>query len=69
MIPDYFKFVNSQAEASRNVLIIFGIVALALAAWYSIKLLPQAWHQRARVIAWIYVTLTLALTVYYSIGG
>lgn len=69
MIPDYSKFVKSIAIADQNVMIIFGIVLLAIAAWYSIKLLPQAWHKPAQFIAWIYAALILGWTVIYSIGG
>ena len=68
MIPLYNNFVKSIAEADRNVLIIFGIAALGIAAWYGIKLLPHAWHKPAQLIAWLYTVLVLALTVYYS-GG
>ena len=69
MIPDYSKFVQAQALADRNVLAIFGIVALAIAAWYGIKLLPLTWHKPAQYIAWIYALLTLAWTVLQSTGG
>jgi hypothetical protein len=69
MIADYTKFVASLAIADRNVLIIFGIALAAVGAWYSIDLLPHSWHKPARVIAWIYAVLMLALTVVYSIGG
>jgi len=69
MIPDYSKFVKSIAIADQNVMIIFGIVALAIAAWYSIKLFPHTWQKPAQFIAWIYALLTLAWTVLYSLGG
>lgn len=69
MIPLYNNFVNSIAIADRNVLIIFGIVALAIAAWYSIKLLPHTWQKPAQFIALIYALITLAWTVIYSLGG
>jgi len=64
MIPLYNNFVKSIAIADRNVLIIFGIVALAIAAWYGIKLLPHTWHTPAQFIAWIYAIGTLIWTVY-----
>ena len=61
------RFIASIARADRNVLIMFGGTLLAVAAWYSINLLPVKWQPSARNIAWMYTVLFLTITVVYSI--
>ena len=66
MNPQYGLFLLSLDQASATVAMMFGIVLLAVAAWFSIPALPVKWQARAYNGAKVYTVIVLISVLYYS---
>lgn len=60
------RFLDGMQQADRNASIMFGITLLAVFAWYALNYLPSKWQPFARLVAWCYVFVALAITALYG---
>jgi hypothetical protein len=68
--PTLARFAASIHEASRNALIIFLLAFAAFFGYQAISyIVPDRWRPFAKLTAWIYALIVLAVTILISAKG